>query len=79
MLNQPHIDHPAWKLAGMTFRNFYYSPEYWLELTGVDPLQWPEWFVVRNGLVGHNPAFREAYGEYIAAVKSNWASLGVLS
>lgn len=78
MINQ-HLDHPAWKLAGMTYRNFYYPPDYWLELAGVDPRQYPGWFTVRNGLVGQTPAFNKAYNAHIAAVKSNWASLGVLS
>ena len=77
MIIQNHIDHPAWKLAGMTFRNFYYSPDYWIELTGVDPRRWPEWFTVRNGLIGCTPAFKQAYEAHVANSRTNWMSLGV--
>lgn len=77
MFNQPNLNHPAWKLAGMAYRNFYYSPQYWIELTGVDPLQWPEWFVIRDGNIGCTPAFDLAYEAHISAVGWNYASLGV--
>lgn len=68
---------PAWKLAGMEYRSFVYSPEYWLKLTGVDPLAYPDWFIVRNGLVACTPAYLAAYAEHIADVHWNWERLGV--
>jgi len=75
MFNNP--DHPALRLSGMEYRNFFYIPEYWATLTGVDPLQFPEFFEVRNGLVGCNAAYRRFYAQHCQAVSANWHSLGV--
>lgn len=75
MFNNP--DHPAFRLAGMEYRNFVYSPEYWVSLTDTDPRSFPEFFEVRNGLVGCKPAFRQFYRQHIQTVHANWRSLGV--
>lgn len=68
----------ALKLAGMEYRGGYYTPEYWQELTGVNPLSFPEYFTVnRGGTCQVTDKFRQDYDSHLANTKRNWRALGI--
>jgi hypothetical protein len=59
----------------MVYSNFYYPPEYWLNLIGTDPRHFPQYFAVRNGLVGCNEAYRQACDRYFAGIDRIFAHI----
>lgn len=50
-MNQIEINSLAWKLAGMEYSSGK-TGEYWQELTGVNPANFPQYFQKRAGFHG---------------------------
>ena len=68
----------ALKLAGMQYWGGYYPPEYWHQLTGVNPNQFPEYFLVnRGGTCQVTDKFRRDYQAHLGNVKSDWHAIGI--
>jgi hypothetical protein len=65
------------KLAGMTHKQGYYSPEIWERKTGINPLDFPGYIeVTKSGLcLWTNKAERE-YKAHNQAVTINWQAIG---
>lgn len=49
--NKIEVDSPAWKLAGMEYSSGH-SAEYWIEKTGVNPADFPDYFQRKSGYHG---------------------------
>jgi hypothetical protein len=67
----------ALKLAGMEHRGGYYPPEYWREKTGVNPNQFPDYFITRGGNCQVTDKFRRDYQAHLNNVKSDWHAIGI--
>jgi hypothetical protein len=63
------------ELSGMVYSNFYYPPEYWLNLIGTDPRHYPQYFVIRNDLVGCNERYRNECDRYFAGIDRIFAQI----
>lgn len=55
------INSPAWKLSGMEYAGGMYSAKEWEEKTGVNPLNYPNYFKVSGGFCYVTDKFRRDY------------------
>lgn len=66
------------KLAGITMRQAYYDAKYWHELTGINPLDYPQYFTTtKTGLIYCTDKFKADYKRHRQIVASNYNFLGV--
>lgn len=49
--NQIEVNSPAWELAGMEYSSGH-SGEYWIEKTGINPANFPDYFQQKYGYYG---------------------------
>jgi len=71
------FDYMPTKLSGMVYHQFKYSPKQWEKKTGENPLDYPAFFTVRNGLCGMTPYGKRIIKQYYSQVSKNWEALGV--
>lgn len=73
------IDRMA-KLSGMKYFSGYYTPEKWLKITGVDPLEFPKYIKVsRTGACLWTEKAERLMNLRHERIASNWASLGIIA
>jgi hypothetical protein len=64
-------------LAGLLTAGGKYSPAYWQQLCGSNPLDFPEYFKVVGGFVYCTMQYRVDYELHILQARQNWNTLGV--
>ena len=66
------------KLSGMAYKQGYFTPAEWESKTGINPLKFPDYIQVKNGLCIWTEKAENLYNRYIKMVSHNWtAGLGI--
>ena len=66
------------KASGMVFKNGYYTPEQFQAITTVNPMRYPQYFLLsRTGLVILRDKYIRECDEHFSNVRQNWHSIGV--
>jgi len=67
------------ELVGMRRANGYYGAEYWCNLTGINPANYPGWVEIapRNQLCCWTAKAEKYYQMHARQVAINWIALGI--